>query len=478
MNRLLPGVATRDLDLVGVHGLGNGIVMLIYRRRLEHFRRSWDRGSHVVHRIEAVQGRARLGSALMAGLARASEKFTRGQLMLTIGVVGVVVGIVATWTIAAFRAEEPNPITNLEDADEALVREAADAWRAESAVDRPRGEITVVHTGRAGGRDVVVLHDETGLGGAYTRGADADSGEMRWVTTIGAAADPDHREPARLVAKSMRVGAADVWVDTRSPGTSLVAAVLTGGEVRWRPVEQEDGIAVDVPEVGPDSCGLRILAERRGDDRGAIHIVRSERTPIGAELRSDVRPLDDSGKRPSREPALARKSDLDAPELRLLSRLACIDGADVREPLTAFRSIAELWRGELPGSGEASLFEIRTGHDDDLLLLSKDGTDDTDEPTGSVLRRDLPPTGWREAAAAAWFDSTDPAADAEYRHWIVVAGTQEVARIEVLLATGQRITEQGRFLAVDLEELGIDGTMDYRATAFDRKGDPVLLLLP
>lgn len=406
----------------------------------------------------------------MGGFGSSLRELTRRRLPVVTGAVGLVVGVTATWVVAGLGAEEPNPIVNADGVDETVVRLAVDAWRARPAAERPRGEITVVHTASTGDRDVLLLLDETGLGSAYSRPDGSESGELRWVTTIGTPADEPERTPARLAARSLLVGPADVWVDKREPGTRLRAAVLTGDEVRWQPVKEAGGVALDVPEVGQNGCGLRIIAEQRDDS--VIHAVWPERTPVGAQLRGDIRPLDPSGRRPTGEAARPRQADLDAAQLRLLSRLACVQAPETGEPRTAVWNVTELWRGELPGSGPASLFTLVTG-DNDMLLLSTDRP----RPGGSVLRQDVSGTRSRGAAAvASWFDRTDPAADGPYRHWIVVAGTEEVARIDVVLGNGRRVTGQGRYLAVDLEKFGIDGTTTYQVAATDHEGNPVTVL--
>ncbi|WP_181789974.1 hypothetical protein, partial [Streptomyces phytophilus] len=346
---------------------------------------------------------------------------------------------------------------------------AADAWRAAPPVDRPRGGISVVHAGRAGDRDVVVLLDETGLGSAYARPADGD-GAVEWVTPIGSAADDG--TPARVAARSLLLGPADgpgdIWVGGSSP-TGFAAAVLDGDDVRWRPVDVADGVALDVPEADPDGCGLRVVADR---SRGLVHAVRSGRSPVGAVLQGDVRPLDAAGRRPPEERPRVGEREPGAAQLRLLSRLACVDKSETREPLTGLWYVSELWRGELPAGGTGSLLTLGTGEENLLLLAS----DDRDRG-GFALRGDAPGTLWRDAAVASWYDRTDPAGEGPYRHWIVVVGTQEVERIEVVLGDGRRIAGQGRYLAVDLEEYGIDsGTTAYEVTAVDGDGDPVRVL--
>lgn len=403
--------------------------------------------------------------------------FLRGRLPAVTGVAGLLVGVTAAWLVVDSGADEPNPIVDYADADEDLVRTAADAWRAEPAVDRPRGGISVVHSGRAGDGDVVVLLDETGLGSAYARPADGGDGdgEVRWVTTIGAAAEEGDGPGAavRLAARSLLVGPADVWVDGGSSGGAggLEAAVLAGDGVEWRPVDAVDGVALDVPEVGPDGCGLRVVAERRGEERGLFHAVRSERSPVGSVLQGDVRPLDAAGHRPPEDRPRVGERELDAAQLRLLSRLACVDKSETREPLTGLWYVSELWRGELPAGGNGSLLTLGTG-DDGLLLLGSD----VDDRGGFVFRPEAQGTLWRGNAVASWYDRTDPAEEGPYRHWIVVAGTQDVERIEVVLADGGRVTGRGRFLAVDLEKYGIDGTTTYEVSAVDGDGDPVAVL--
>ncbi|MFF0723215.1 hypothetical protein [Streptomyces sp. NPDC004134] len=350
------------------------------------------------------------------------------------------------------------------------MRSAADAWRAEPPDDRPRGGISVVHAGRAGDRDVVVLLDETGLGSAYARPA-AGGGAVEWVTPIGSAADDE--TPARVAAGSLLLGPADgpgdIWLGGGAPRTGYEAAVLAGDGVRWRPVEVADGVALDVPEAGPDGCGLRVVADR---NRGLVHAVRSGRSPVGALLQGDVRPLDASGRRPPGDRPRVGERELDAAQLRLLSRLACVDHGEMREPLTGLWYVSELWRGELPAGGTGSLLTLGTGEENLRMLAS----DDRDRG-GFVFRGEAAGTLWRDAAVASWSDRTDPADEGPYRHWIVVAGTQEVERIEVVLGDGRRISGQGRYLAADLEKYGIDGsTTPYEVTAVDGDGDPVRVL--
>jgi hypothetical protein len=395
------------------------------------------------------------------------------------GVAGLLVGVTATWLVVDSGADEPNPVVDYADADEDLVRTAADAWRAEPAADRPRGGLSVVYAGRAGDRDVVVLLDETGLGSAYARPAEGGdgAGEVRWVTPIGAAAEPGDEPGAegRLAARSLLVGPAEVWVGGGSSptGGGLRAAVLAGDAVEWRPVDAAGGVALDVPEAGPDACGLRVVAERRGGGGDLLHVVRSGRSPVGSVLQGDVRPLDDAGRRPPADRPRVGDRALDAAQLRLLSRLACVDESETREPLTGLWYVSELWRGELPAGGGASLLTLGTGDESLLLLLGSD----RDDEGGFVLRRDVPGTLWRNTAVASWYDRTDPGEEGPYRHWIVVAGTQEVERIEVVLADGRRFTGRGRFLAVDLEKHGIAGsTPSYEVTAVDGDGDPVGVL--
>ncbi len=403
------------------------------------------------------------------GGTRSAGGLLRGRLPVVAGIAGLIVGATATWLVADSGTEEPNPVVDFADADEDLVRTAAAAWRAEPAADRPRGALSVVHAGRAGDADVVVLLDETGLGSAYVRPADGD-GEVRWVTPVGAVADGE--DPGPLAARSLLVGPADVWVGDGSSGTDarLEAAVLAGDEVEWRPLDTADGVALDVPEVGPGGCGLRVVAER-GDEDVLYHAVRSERSPVGALLLDDVRPLDGAGRRPPEDRPRVAERGLGAAQLRLLSRAACVDKSETRELMTRLWFVSELWRGELPAGGTASLLTLGTG-ERDLLLLGSDAIDSG----GWVLGRDVPGTLWRDAAVASWYDRTDPAEDGPYRHWIVVAGTEEVARIEVVLADGRRITGQGRYLTVDLAEYGIDSRTGYEVTAVDGDGDPVRVL--
>ncbi|MEO3847496.1 hypothetical protein ABGB09_07535 [Streptomyces sp. B8F3] len=406
---------------------------------------------------------------MSAGI-RAVGGLLRGRLPVVTGIAGLLVGAAATWLVADSGADDPNPVLDYAGADKDLVRTAADAWRDAPPDDRPRGGISVVHSGRTGDRDVVVLLDETGLGSAYARPAEGE-GAVEWVTPIGSAADDG--TPARVAAGALLLGPADgpgdIWMGGRSSPTGLAAAVLEGDGVRWQPVDVADGVALDVPEAGPDGCGLRIVADR---SRGLVHAVRSGRSPVGAVLQGDVRPLDASGRRPPEDRPRVGERELDAAQVRLLSRLACVDKNETREPLTGLWYLSELWRGELPAGGSASLLTLGTG-EENLLLLASDNDDDG----GSVLRGDAPGTLWRDAAVASWYDRTDPAEEGPYRHWIVVAGTQEVERIEVVLGNGGRITGQGRYLAVDLEKYGIDsGTTSYEVTAVDGDGDPVRVL--
>ncbi|WP_225794896.1 hypothetical protein [Streptomyces aculeolatus] len=405
-----------------------------------------------------------------SGWIRAAGGSLRRRLPAVAGIAGLLVGAAATWLVADSGGDDPDPVLDYADADEGLVRTAADAWRAAPPEDRPRGGISVVHAGRAGDRDVVVLLDETGLGSAYVRPAEGD-GAVEWVTPIGSAADDE--EPARVAARSLLLGPADgpgdIWVGGGSSPGRYEAAVLDGDGVRWRPVDVEDGVALGVPEAGPDGCGLRVVADR---GRGLLHAVRSGRSPVGAVLQGDVRPLDGSGRRPPADRPRVGERELDAAQLRLLSRLACVDTNDTREPLTGLWYVSELWRGELPAGGTGSLLTLGAVEENLLLLAS----DDRDRG-GFVRRGGVEGTQWRDAAVASWYDSTDPAEDGPYRHWIVVAGTQEVERIEVVLGDGRRITGQGRYLTVDLEEYGIDsGTTAYEVTAVDGDGDPVRVL--
>ncbi|WBB63358.1 hypothetical protein O7599_12885 [Streptomyces sp. WMMC500] len=402
----------------------------------------------------------------MRGRIRAVGGFPGGRLPAVAGIAGLLVGAAATWLVVDSGADGPDPVVDYADADEDLVRTAADAWRAEPANDRPRGGISVVHSARAGDRDVVVLLDETGLGSAYARSAEG-GGQVEWVTPIGSAADGE--EPARVAARSLLVGPSEIWVGGDLPRAGLEAAVLAGDGLRWRPVDVEDGVARGVPEAAPDGCGLRVVADR---GRGLVHVVRSGSSPVGAVLQGDVRPLDAAGRRPPEDRPRVGERELDAAQLRLLSRLACVDKSETREPLTGLWYVSELWRGDLPAGGGGSLLTLGTG-EENLLLLASDNDDDG----GFVLGRDVPGTLWSSAAVASWYDRTDPAEEGPYRHWIVVAGTQEVERIEVVLGDGRRVAGRGRFLAVDLEKYGIDGsTTSYEVAAVDGDGDPVRVL--
>ncbi|MEU6642693.1 hypothetical protein ABZ863_09075 [Saccharomonospora sp. NPDC046836] len=386
--------------------------------------------------------------------------FIRRWPVVLVAIAGLAVGSVGTWLVLGARGEDPNPIgvdesaANGLDADSDVFALAREAWRARPATERPRGEISVLHAARVGEREVVVLIDATGLGTVYERRADG-SGAILWVELFGRALDttpPVDRE--RTEAMSLVVGDG-AWIDTRAENPQLDAAVLAGDEVRWERVTAENGIVPRVPAMGPDSCGAKVVAEQRGNGAVRFHLLRPQQSNVGTNLNAYLSPLDAAGRRPADERPVRSLGDIGVAELRLLSQLTCADSAEFDRPIPLLFAITELWHGTLPGGQQASVLAISASRD---TVLVDTGADTLVMPTSGSVRSNT---------AVWWFDQHD---------WLVVAGSPEVARIDVTLPDGRRITHPGRFLAVELGELSSSRARAARIGAVNSDGLPVTVL--
>lgn len=383
--------------------------------------------------------------------------FLRNRLVVLAALAGLVVGGVSTWLFLDPREDDPNPIAIAEpaetgsDADSAVFAEARDAWRSRPATEQPRGELSVLHAGRAGDRDVVILLDDTGLGAVYERRADG-AGEILWVEQFGRPRDTTPPvDPWRTEVRSLVVGDG-AWIGASGEHLRLDAAVLAGDEVRWERVTAENGIVPRVPAVGPDACGAKVIAEQRRD-AVRFHLFRPRHSGVGTNV-GRLTPLDASGRTPADDRPVSSLDDVGAAELRLVSQLACAESAEYSRPIPLLFAIVELWRGTLPGGRDASVLAVSGGRD---TVLVDTGDETSVIPTGHPVRRDT--VVW-------WFDEDER---------LVAVGTPEVARIGVALSDGRRVTRPGRFAAVELGELSVSKAAP-RVGAVNADGLPVTVL--
>ncbi|PWV84577.1 hypothetical protein SAMN05421630_101742 [Prauserella marina] len=375
--------------------------------------------------------------------------------MIVIAVVaGLVGGSAATWLIMDSRERDPNPIevgatvVNTLGEDTDLFGEAVERWRALPAAERPRGEVTVLHAAGSGDREIAVLIDETGLGAAYERGA--ETGEIQWVEQLGGVA----REGGAGADPSSAVLGDGAWIETRARNSRVEAAVLTGDEVRWEKVSVENGITAAIPALGADRCGAKVLAEHH-DNGVRFHLLRPRQSNVGTSLHSYLRPLDAEGKHSAEDRPVRDVADLGAAELRMVSRLACSDRSEFTLAIPHLFAMTEWWSGTLP-SGETASVDAISATTDSVLLTTGDES--------LVIPFDFS-AGLN--AVVWWFDDNDR---------LVAAGSPGVERIDVVLPDGRRVSDQGRFLSVELGELTSSRARGARVSAVDAEGLPATVL--